>query len=153
MVALRFAAVLAPVRLNPKGGENGGLTWCLLPAPPGFCCCAIAALSSPDGLAGARFAEIRCGAQGAVFGRCAQGMTIKSGKELMRKRAVGCLFGAALKKIKSKKLGLHERVRGCDRTRSRVYGCFVGCAVPVPPNTKPKRYAGFLMVRCWTGNG
>ena len=37
----------------------------------------------------------RCGAQGAVFGRCAQ-------------------------KIKSKKLGLHERVRGCDRTRSRV---------------------------------
>ena len=87
----------------------------------------VAALSSPGGVAALPSREpVWC----MDFQRCAQS-----------------------RKAKDKSLVLHERVRGCDRTRSRVYGGFVGCAVPVPPNTKPKRCAGFLMVRCWTGNG
>ena len=63
------------------------------------------------------------------------------------------MFGAALEKIKSKKLGLHERVRGVTVHAPALMVGFGRAAVPVPPNTKPRRCAGFLMVRCWTGNG
>ena len=60
------------------------------------------------------------------------------------------MFGAALEKIKSKKLGLHERVRGVTVHAPALMVGFGRAAVPVPPNTKPRRCAGFLMDRCWT---
>ena len=64
--------------------------------------------------------------------------------------ALCALVGAARK---AKEHVIHERVGAVSRHAPALSFCFGRDAVPVPPNTKPKRYAGFLMDRYWTEDG
>lgn len=57
----------------------------------------------------------------------------------------------ALRAKDEKRVG-HARVRGVTGHAPALIVVSGRAAVPVPPTTKPKRCAGFLMDRYWTGN-